>query len=194
MLWVWAWAGTRTPIRSSSPPTAVPPLLLRPPTPAPTPTPAPSVRFYPNSVVPMLENVTGVAYNDSYSKDGVSVMYIYPLTSLPSDSGFFDTYDDLLTQHGFVMIGDSSSDDLIYRNASQKSRVWSSRSRRKPGRRPPWWSLLRTMPDRRSCKFQIICREPQADVLLYICRGLVFLYSPAAAGACSPSPVCGTGR
>ena len=89
------------------------------PTPTPTPTPAPSVRFYPNSVVPMLENVTGVAY-DSYSKDGVSVMYIYPLTSLPSDSGFFDTYDALLTQHGFVMIGDSNSDDLIYRNASQK--------------------------------------------------------------------------
>ena len=68
----------------------------------------------------MLENVTGITYNDSYSKDGISVMYIYPLTSLPSDSGFFDTYDDLLTQHGFVMIGDSNSDDLIYRNASQK--------------------------------------------------------------------------
>ena len=51
------------------------------PIPTPTPTPAPSVRFYPNSVVPMLENVTGVVYNDSYSKDGVSVMYIYPLTA-----------------------------------------------------------------------------------------------------------------
>ena len=92
----------------------------------------PSVRFYPNSVVPMLGKRDRRRLQRQLLQ-GRRLGHVY----LPSDSGFFDTYDALLTQHGFVMIGDSNSDDLIYRNASQKQGLVIS-IMAEPGRRPPW--------------------------------------------------------
>lgn len=84
------------------------------------------IKYYPNTIVPMLENVISSGYTHTYQAPDGGGIYEYPssiLPSLPDDGGttYLDTYVEVLKRHGFTPNQSAAEDGIVLMHNFEKS-------------------------------------------------------------------------